>query len=61
MVKIFKAIGNPKNINCDNEFASNLFKTYCNRHYDTVIGIVRYVSNFGLAMQMRLPLIQRTG
>lgn len=29
IMKIFKEMGIPKNINCDNEFATNFFKSYC--------------------------------
>ena len=29
LMKIFKVMGMPKNINCDNEFATNFIKTFC--------------------------------
>lgn len=32
LMKIFKQMGMPKNINCDNEFATNFIKTFCEKN-----------------------------
>jgi hypothetical protein len=36
LMKIFKAMGIPKNINCDNEFATRFIKSYCEENNITL-------------------------